>query len=195
MIAHGDELGRTQQGNNNVYCQDNELSWVDWNRARDNDVLTVFTARLLALRTAHPIFRRQRFFQGRPIQGSSKDDIAWLHPDSREMSDADWHSNRPPSLMVYLNGEGIPDRDQLGERVVDDSFLLMFNAGHRHTTFTLPDETYGRAWQVVIDTNDPLLAQTRRRYPLPGSKLRIPPRSTLVLLSPSRRDHEVPSFD
>jgi glycogen operon protein len=191
MIAHGDELGRTQQGNNNVYCQDNELSWVDWDQARDNDVLTVFAARLTALRAAHPIFRRQRFFQGRPIQGSSKEDIAWLHPDGREMSDEDWHADRL-NVMIYLNGEGIPDRDELGGRVVDDSFLLLFNAGHRQITFTLPDETYGRAWQTVVDTNDPLLAQTRRRYPLPGSKLRVAPRSTLVLLSPSRRDHELP---
>ncbi len=193
MIAHGDELGRTQQGNNNVYCQDNELSWVDWDRARDNDVLTVFTARLTALRAAHPIFRRQRFFQGRPILGSSKDDIAWLHPDGRDMSDADWHTGSP-SVMIYLNGDGIPDRDELGERIIDDSFLLLFNAGHRQRTFTLPDRAYGRAWQTVVDTNDPLLAHTRRRYPLPGSKLRVPPRSTLVLVGPSRRDHDVPLF-
>jgi isoamylase len=193
MIAHGDELGRTQQGNNNVYCQDNELSWVDWDRARDNDVLTVFAARLTALRAAHPIFRRQRFFQGRPILGSSKDDIAWLHPDGRDMSDADWHTGNP-TVMIYLNGDGIPDRDELGERIIDDSFLLLFNAGHRQRTFTLPDRAYGRAWQTVVDTNDPLLAHTRRRYPLPGSKLRVPPRSTLVLLGPSRRDYDVPLF-
>ena len=115
MIAHGDELGRTQRGNNNVYCQDNELSWIDWDAARDNDVLTVFTASLTALRAAHPIFRRQRFFQGRPIQGSNKEDIAWLHPDGRDMADEDWHADNP-SLMVYLNGDGIPDRDLLGER-------------------------------------------------------------------------------
>ena len=191
MLAHGDELGRTQRGNNNVYCQDNELAWVDWDHARDNDVLTVFTARLTALRAAHPIFRRQRFFQGRPIQGSNKEDIAWLHPDGREMSEEDWHADRL-NLMVYLNGDGIPDRNQLGERVMDDSFLLLFNAGHRQTMFTLPDQTYGRAWQTVVDTNDPLLAHTRRRYPLPGSKLRLPPRSTLVLLSPSRREHDLP---
>ena len=103
------------------------------------------------------------------------------------MSDEDWHADRL-NLMIYLNGDGIPDRNELGERVVDDSFLLLFNAGHRQTMFTLPDQTYGRAWQTVVDTNDPLLAHTRRRYPLPGSKLRLPPRSTLVLLSPSRRE-------
>ena len=180
MIAHGDELGRTQQGNNNVYCQDNELSWVDWDAARDNDVLTVFTASLTALRAAHPIFRRQRFFQGRPIQGSNKEDIAWLHPDGRDMADKDWHADNP-SLMVYLNGDGIPDRDLLGERVRDDSFLLLFNAGHRPTTFTLPDESYGGAWQAVVDTHDPLLANARRRYPRPGTKLRLAPRSAMVL--------------
>jgi isoamylase len=191
MIAHGDELGRTQHGNNNVYCQDNELSWVDWDAARDNDVLTVFTARLTALRTAHPIFRRQRFFQGRPIQGSSKDDIAWLHPDAHDMSDEDWHTGRRPAVMIYLNGDGIPDRNPLGGRVVDDSFLLLFNAEHRQAVFTVPDETYGRAWQTVVDTSDPLLANARRRYPRPGDKVRLTPRSIVVLQCLSRLDRDI----
>ena len=90
MISHGDELGRTQQGNNNVYCQDSELSWIDWTAAREHEVLTEFTARLAALRRAHPVFRRQRFFQGRPIRGSSVDDIAWLRPDAQHMTEQDW---------------------------------------------------------------------------------------------------------
>ena len=97
MISHGDELGRTQQGNNNVYCQDNELSWIDWDAAREHEVLTEFTARLAALRRAHPVFRRQRFFQGRPIRGSSIDDIAWLRPDGRHMTEQDWDSGRDPA--------------------------------------------------------------------------------------------------
>ncbi len=181
MIAHGDELGRTQQGNNNVYCQDNELSWVDWDRARFHDVLTMFTARLTALRARHPIFRRQRFFQGRPIHGSSRDDIAWLRPDGRDMADGDWTSGTSPTVMIYLNGEGIPDRDRLGERIVDDSFLLLFNAGHLHVTFTLPGEDYGPMWETVVDTHDPLLANRRRRYPRAGSRLRMPQRSMIVL--------------
>ena len=138
MISHGDELGRTQGGNNNVYAQDNEISWVDWDDARDNDVLTEFTARLAALRAAHPVFRRQRFFQGRPIRGSSIDDIAWLRPDGQQMTDEDWNGGHAQSLAIFLNGRGIPDRDEVGERVVDDSFLLLINAHHQQVTFTLP---------------------------------------------------------
>jgi glycogen operon protein len=181
MISHGDELGRTQGGNNNVYCQDNEISWVDWDAAREQDVLTEFTARLVSLRAEHPIFRRQRFFQGRPIHGSSIDDIAWLRPDGRHMEDGDWTRAQTSSVMIYLNGEGIPDRNQLGERIVDDSFLLLVNAHHQQTTFTLPDESYGKVWQTVVDTADPLLANTRRRHPRPETRLRVPARSMLVL--------------
>jgi isoamylase len=181
MIAHGDELGRTQQGNNNVYCQDNELSWIDWDAARDNDVLTVFTASLTALRAAHPVFRRKRFFQGRPIRGSSVDDIAWLRPDGQHMTDDDWTSGHARGVAVYLNGEGIPDRDDLGERVVDDSFLLLINAHHEPVTFLLPDASYVRTWEVAVDTADPLLANTRRRRPAPGGRQHIPGRALQVL--------------
>jgi len=181
MIAHGDELARTQQGNNNVYCQDNELSWIDWDDARDHEVLTEFTARVAALRAAHPIFRRKRFFQGRPIHGSSVDDIAWLRPDGRHMTDADWTSGHARTVAIYLNGQGIPDRDELGERIIDDSFLLLINAHHQSATFVLPDESYGRTWEVAVDTADPLLAHTRRRRPAPGSRQRIPARSMQVL--------------
>ncbi|HWM58477.1 MAG TPA: glycogen debranching protein GlgX [Pseudonocardia sp.] len=180
MISHGDELGRTQQGNNNVYCQDNELSWIDWKRAREHEVLTEFTARLAALRREHPVFRRQRFFQGRPIRGSSIDDIAWLRPDGRHMTEQDWNSGRNSSIAIFLNGRGIPDRNEIGERIVDDSFLLLVNAHHEQSTFTLPPASYGRTWEVVIDTADPLLASARR-LPAPGGRQRIPARSMRVL--------------
>ncbi len=183
MIAHGDELSRTQQGNNNVYCQDNELSWVDWEDAREHQLLIEFTARLAALRARHPVFRRKRFFQGRPIQGSSIDDIAWLRPDGAHMTSDDWTSGSTRTLGVYLNGKGIPDRDELGEQVLDDSFLLLINTHPNPATFTLPDQTYGRTWELVIDTSDPLLASTRRRQPAPGSKHRLPGRTMLVLQS------------
>jgi isoamylase len=183
MIAHGDELGRTQQGNNNVYCQDNELSWVDWAAARDNDVLTEFTSRLAKLRAAHPIFRRQRFFQGQPLRGDGIDDIAWLRVDGQPMDDHDWSSGRTQTLMIYLNGREIPDSDSLGRPVVDSSFLLLINAHHQQHGFTLPDESYGKAWQAALDTADPLLANKRQRTPNPGAHLRIPARSMLVLQS------------
>jgi isoamylase len=180
MIAHGDELGRTQQGNNNVYCQDNELSWVDWARAREQDVLTGFTARLTRLRAEHPIFRRQRFFQGRPIRGTNMEDIGWLRPDGQPMTDDDWDGGTQ-TLMIYLNGRGIPDRDELGRQVVDDSFLLLFNAHHEDLEFTLPDESYGNGWETALDTADPLLADDRRRFPAAGSTVEVPQRLVLVL--------------
>ncbi len=186
MIAHGDELGRTQRGNNNVYCQDNALAWMDWDRARDHDVLLEFTARLAELRAAHPIFRRQRFFQGRPLRGAGVDDIAWLRPDGQHMSDEDWGGGQL-TLGIYLNGNGIPDRDELGGRIVDDSFLLMVNAHHQQHIFTIPDAGYGAAWDVVVDTADPLLARSRRRTYKPGSRLRVLSRSMLVLRCPNDR--------
>ena len=131
MIAHGDELGRTQQGNNNVYCQDNELSWIDWDAARDNEVLTEFTASLTALRAAHPIFRRQRFFQGRPIQGSNNEDIAWLRPDGRHMTDKDWHAGHARASWSTSTATASPTATSSASGCVDDSFLLLFNAQHQ----------------------------------------------------------------
>ena len=181
MIAHGDELGRTQQGNNNVYCQDNELSWVEWDATPEREMLAEFTAKLAALRREHPVFRRQRFFQGRPIHGSNIADIAWLRTDGKPMTDRDWSDGRVSTLAIFLNGREIPDRNQLGEQVVDDSFLLLVNAHHQQATFTLPDESYGRTWAVVIDTADPLLARTRRRAPVPGGRQRVSARAMQVL--------------
>jgi isoamylase len=183
MISHGDELGRTQRGNNNVYCQDNDLAWVDWKAARENSLFTDFVAAIADLRRRHPVFRRRRFFQGRPIRGSNIEDIAWLRPDSLPMTEEDWMSGFARSLAVYLNGEGIPERDELGQRVVDDSFLLLFNAHHGAVPFTLPAEEYGRMWEIAVDTADPLLARARRRErdARPGGRLRITARSLMVL--------------
>jgi isoamylase len=183
MLAHGDELGRTQDGNNNVYCQDGKISWVDWDDARQNSVLTEFTARLTRLRAAHPVFRRRRFFQGRPIRGSNIEDIAWLRPDGQQMSEEDWNVGLAQTVAIFLNGRGIPDHDDLGERIIDDSFLLLINAHHRPITFTLPDSTYGRSWEIVVDTADPLLANARRkqRDAVAEGRLRVPARAMLVL--------------
>jgi isoamylase len=184
MIAHGDELGRTQQGNNNVYCQDNELSWVDWASAvedEDNSSLLEFTTRLTALRKAHPIFRRQRFFQGRPIKGSSIDDIAWLRPDGEQMTDEDWDTGHARSVAVFLNGRGIPDRDELGGRITDDSFLLLINAHHEEITYTLPDKAYGQQWHTAVDTADPTLAHADPGPAEPGQPHTVPARAIRVL--------------
>ncbi|MCX8562811.1 glycogen debranching protein GlgX [Mycolicibacterium mucogenicum] len=153
MISHGDELGRTQGGNNNGYCQDNETTWVDWESA--DTELTAFVGGVAAIRTAHPIFRRRRFFTGRPVRArGSQDvpDVAFFTPSASEMTDDDWNTAFGKSVAVYLNGHGIPDLDERGQRVVDDSFVLCFNAHHEAIEFTLPPEQFGSGWQLVLDT-------------------------------------------
>ncbi len=153
MLAHGDEMGRTQQGNNNVYCQDSAIAWMDWELAEKNADLVEFTSRAIALRTEHPVFRRRRFFAGRPIRsGEEARDIAWLTPSGEEMTPKDWDSGFGKSLTVFLNGDGIPYKDPRGERVTDDSFLLCFNAHYEDLEFTLPDGGYGAEWTVELDT-------------------------------------------
>ncbi|MGI8679534.1 MAG: glycogen debranching protein GlgX [Jatrophihabitans sp.] len=154
MLCHGDELGRTQQGNNNGYCQDNELTWIDWT-SMDVDLL-VFTRQVADLRREHPIFRRRRFFDGRPTRrGDQMADITWFTPDGTVMTEEDWDSGFGKSIAVFLNGQGIPDRDSRGERVADDSFLLCFSAHHEEIEFTVPGDDYGSSWSVVIDTFGP----------------------------------------
>ncbi|EFV14301.1 glycogen debranching enzyme GlgX [Segniliparus rugosus ATCC BAA-974] len=156
MLLHGDELGRTQHGNNNVYCQDNEISWIDWAFAEENAELLDFTKHVIALRKSHPVFRRRRFFAGRPIRGGDQErDIAWLTPDGREMTVEDWDSGFGKSLMVFLNGNAIPEPDTRGERVVDDSFLLCFNAHYEALKFAVPDSGFGKQWMAVLDTSRP----------------------------------------
>ena len=153
MISHGDEMGRTQNGNNNVYCQDNELSWIDWAKA-DTDLIE-FTRTVSALRTAHPVFRRRRFFSGKPVRQRGTPglpDIAWFAPDGTEMTDEDWETGFTKSVAVFLNGHGIPDLDERGQRVTDDSFLLWFNAHHEPIDFALPGDEFGKAWVPVIYT-------------------------------------------
>ncbi|TXI42202.1 MAG: glycogen debranching enzyme, partial [Mycobacterium sp.] len=153
MICHGDEVGRTQSGNNNGYCQDNAVTWIDW--AHTDTALLDFTRTVAALRAAHPVFRRKRFFDGRPVRRRDSEhipDISWFRPDGTEMSDADWDSGFGKSVAVYLNGQGIPDLDPRGRRITDDSFLLCFNAHHEPIEFTLPPAEFGPAWRPVVDT-------------------------------------------
>ncbi|GGK85480.1 glycogen operon protein GlgX homolog [Sphaerisporangium melleum] len=179
MLSHGDELGRTQQGNNNAYCQDNEISWVDWSDIKENWLLLEFTQRLARLRRDHPVFRRRRFFFGRAVRGSGDDltDIAWLTPAGVEMADADWHNGYARSLCVFLNGEAITEPDRRGRRVVDDSFLLMFNAHHETIRFTIPKEL-GDAWIPEIDTAEPIAVDTKlyraaEEVPVAGRSVRV----------------------
>jgi glycogen operon protein len=155
MLLHGDELGRTQHGNNNVYCQDNETAWVDWSQLSKNDRLVHFTAGMVALRHGHPVFRRRRFFEGRPIgrrRPGSLSDIAWFTPSGEEMTEHDWDSGFGKAVTVFLNGEGLADVDARGERVVDDSFVVALNAHHEDIDVRLPGPEYGTRWAVVVDT-------------------------------------------
>jgi glycogen operon protein len=183
MISHGDELGRTQQGNNNVYCQDNELSWVDWDEARIYDSLTHFTGQLTRLRADHPIFRRRRFFDGQPVGDSGIGDIAWLRADGELMTEHDWVTGDASTIAVFLNGHGIPELDGLGEPIVDDSFLLLFNPLPQAVTFTLPVAAYGELWEVVIDSADPLLATPERQRGAvkPGGRIDAAAHTVVVL--------------
>ncbi len=191
MLLHGDELGRTQGGNNNAYCQDNEISWLDWSLAAKFADLLAFTGGVSALRAAHPVFRRRRFFAGRPIRsGAELRDIAWFIPTGEEMTEQDWESGFGKSITVFLNGEAITEVDQRGERVIDTSFLLCFNAHSEDIAFTLPDAGYGLRWAVVVDTaagqvftlsGSPGVVAAEPPTSAAGSVVPVPARSLLVL--------------
>ncbi|MGH3159047.1 MAG: glycogen debranching enzyme, partial [Streptosporangiaceae bacterium] len=150
MLGHGDELGRTQRGNNNAYCQDNEISWLDWSDV--NESLLGFARRLIALRREHPVLCRRGWFQGRPIRGTI--DLGWVKPDGTEMSDDDWDSRLAGAVGVFLNGEAITDRDRRGQRITDDSFLLLFNAQGAPIDWSLPKQ-WGKQWEAILDTSGP----------------------------------------
>ena len=184
MIAHGDELGRTQDGNNNVYCQDNATSWIDWDLDDDQQSLIAFSQRLTRLRKEHPVFRRRRFFAGTADHGGESDlgDIAWFTPTGEHMSAEDWSNGYAKALMVFYNGDAIPEPDPRGQPTVDDSFLVVFNAHHEKVTFTLPSEEYGAEWQMSLDTADPDGDQQQTFKPL--SELVTGPRSVVVLHRP-----------
>jgi glycogen operon protein len=181
MLLHGDELGRTQLGNNNVYCQDNETSWVDWSLAKENADLVEFTARMAALRAQHPVFRRRKFFQGRPLRkGDDRRDIAWFNPDGAEMTEADWDANFGRAVGVFLNGEAMDELDGRGEWVTDDSFLLCFNAWHEDVDFKIPGGDYGSNWRVIVDTSVDSNKEPDTEL-AGGSTLPVPARSLVVL--------------
>jgi len=154
MIAHGDEVGRTQRGNNNVYCQDNELAWVDWEIAQDESHLLAFTSAVVSLRKEHDVFRRRRFFAGDAAHGGESDlgDIEWLSSDGTEMDELDWRNGYARTLMVFLNGQAIPEPDPHGQRIVDSDFLLLFNAHSAPVDFALPPAQYGTTWRIRLDT-------------------------------------------
>ncbi len=163
MLLAGDELGRTQRGNNNAYCQDNETSWVDWTMAAEETSLLEFARGVAELRRNHPVFRRRRFFTG-PGDGAMgrPGDIAWFTPSGREMTDADWKTGYAKAMGVFLNGDAITEPDPRGERVRDETFLLLFSADSQPAWFTLPAEDFGHTWEVLLDTGAAGSAEGRR---------------------------------
>jgi glycogen operon protein len=152
MLSHGDELGRTQHGNNNAYCQDNEITWIDWNLTDEEKALFEFTKQLIHLRLSQPVLRRRKYFQGRSIRGGK--DVAWLSPDGREMTDDAWSSDFVRSLGVLLSGTGIEEVDEKGEQIFGDTLLILLNAHDGHVQFTLPELDADHQWQRIFDTVD-----------------------------------------
>ncbi|ABK52454.1 isoamylase [Acidothermus cellulolyticus 11B] len=174
MLSHGDELGRTQRGNNNAYCQDNEISWVDWENADTG--LSAFVRGVIALRRRHPVFRQRSFFTGTALSGDGVKDLAWFAPDGSEFAPSDWFDSQARTLGMYLSGTTLRQRDARGRPLRDDSFLLVLHAGLEGTTFTLPGPPWADAYTVVLDTTGHISTP-----PTPGEALPIPPLTLLVL--------------
>ncbi len=166
MICGGDEVGRTQGGNNNAYCQDNETSWVDWALDDERKALLRFTQRLVRIRAQHPALRRAKFFKGRQIRGAEVRDIMWLRYDGRPMSEEDWRTPHTRALGMFIAGNGVDELDEMGQPLVDDDLLLLVNGGHEPLDFTMPEAVDGASdWKLIVDTNDD---QTKESVPVDG---------------------------
>jgi glycogen operon protein len=192
MLCVGDEVGRTQHGNNNAYCQDNEISWFNWNWSKPDQVLLDFTTFLIQLRQTHPVFHRRQFFQGRRIHGAEVKDISWFRPDGKEMTEEDWNQGFARSLGVRLSGDAIAETDAQGDPIKDDTFLILLNAHHEPLTFILPAHKRGVRWELVFDTRDGLpakdglSAKTRSQYLKGGASYDLEHRSMVLLRLRSR---------
>jgi len=179
MLLGGDEIGRTQGGNNNAWCQDNEISWYEWGLRGPQAELYDFTERLIRLRRDHPVFRRGKFLAGREQEGSGLPDVWWFRPDGRRMTQRDW-DQQPRVLGVFLNGQEIADRTAQGEHIEDDSFLLVFNSWHEDVTFTIPTRRFGAEWTHELCTYDQDIESGIDRFPARG-ELIVPSRSMKLL--------------
>ncbi|MDX3314313.1 glycogen debranching protein GlgX [Streptomyces sp. NPDC054884] len=188
MLSHGDELGRTQGGNNNAYCQDGEVSWIDWRLSDEQRDLLGFCRRLIALRAGHPVLRRRCFFRGETVThaGQPLPDLVWLRPDAGEMTDRDWLRPDAHSVGVFLNGDAIAEPGPRGGPVVDDSFLLLFNSYWEPVVFRLPDAAHGERWTVCADTAEPDGGPDETEHKA-GAEVTLEARSLLVLARPPRR--------
>ncbi|NDK57491.1 glycogen debranching protein GlgX [Pontibacter fetidus] len=188
MLVAGDEMSRTQNGNNNAYCQDNEISWLNWEKA-DKQLLD-FTQKLIALRKQHPVFCRRRWFQGTPIKGLGVEDIAWFLPDGTEMTDEHWSHDFAKSLAVYMNGHGLRSVGPKGEQMIDDDFFVIFNAHHEPLKFRLPAEKYGTKWSKVIDTTTGQVGVNGKVYSA-GKLLEVGARAVVLLHSQTQKKPKV----
>ena len=179
MISGGDEMGRTQKGNNNAYCQDNEISWYDWTPSEEKELLIDFTCRLIALRKDHPNLRRRKFFQDRAIHNSAARDIAWFSTDGKELDEDAWNAGWVRTLGMMLGGTTLNATDQLGNSISDNSFLLLLNAHHEPVNFALPPPPEDGVWQCILNTNHvetPFKKSTARR------RLRLEGRTLILLM-------------
>lgn len=178
MLVAGDELSRTQQGNNNAYCQDNEISWLNWKDA-DQDLLK-FTQKLIKLRNEHSVFSRKNWFKGTPVKDNGIEDIAWFLPDGTPMSDEHWIQNYAKSVAIFLNGKGLHAVDSKGKPVVDDSFYVIFNAHYEGVAYQVPAENYANNWELVIDTDKPSGEDLGQHFKA-GESVQVEGRSVVVL--------------
>jgi isoamylase len=181
MLLGGDEFSRTQDGNNNAWCQDSEISWFDWEGWSEAQVRQIdFARRVLDVRRRHKVFRRERFLVGQDLTGSGLPDVWWFRPDGRKMTQKDWNRGDARSLGVFLNGDAILDQTPHGEQLTDDSFIVLFNAWQDDVTFTLPVRRFGGAWTQVFCTLDPQIPEGQDRFPARG-QVTIPGRSMKLL--------------
>jgi glycogen operon protein len=182
MICGGDERGRSQRGNNNAYCQDNEISWLNWDLNERDAQLLEFAKHLIQLRKEHPVLLRRRFFQGRAIRGGGIRDIAWFQPDGSDMSEEAWDNGLVRTLGMRLNGMAIDETDERGERIIDDILLLLINGHDEKQSFKLPGPPESPRWEVLLDTNTPHVEETRSAAP--GEIFELHPRTLVMLRQP-----------
>ena len=180
MLLAGDEIGHTQNGNNNAYCQDNEISWLDWDPAHIDAEFLAFIQRLIALRNDHPVFRRRNFFQERQIRGAGVKDIAWLRPDGQEMTDEEWNQEFARCLGVALSGQAVDEVDERGQRIQDDNFLLLINAHHEEIAFVLPPPS-NSGWVAILDSSCQTTQRPDMFYPA-GTGYPLQARSLVLLV-------------
>ena len=184
MLVAGDEMNRTQGGNNNAYCQDNEVSWVNWDLRNEDRALFAYVSQLIQLRCSHPVFRRRRFFQGQAIKGAAVKDILWLSPEATEMTEEEWENSFAKTVGMLLYGEGIEELDFRGDRILDDTFLVLMNAHHEPVPFVLPALASDTRWRALLDTAHDGGLKSQGRYQA-GDSYPLQGRSLVVLTQPN----------